>query len=575
MVKKKYILLLALPLLLAACKKQEELKLEPWALSATLSGEASAAGLVWSAGDVVSANTKLSRPLGQGGASADFLFDCYEPAQGETINLLFPGNAAQTVNIPATLNCSAGQFPSEATPLWGTLSAPAASQTASVTMKPLYSILRFRLTGTGSVHRVVVRAEGNEMLSGSFRMGYTDGAFNGSLFGGSSVELDLRYPEGIILSESGTVIAVPVLSGSYTRGFSVKFCNAAGRYSVARYEESGLTLTPGQVKELPVAPFRPDLVEEGLGDYPENTLFDSGLLVAATYNILAITSRAQSCPDNSWAAAFLTLVSVIKSMDCDILTLNELEATEIDELGTALRRYEWVKKKNDVTKYSFAPGILYKASRLEKLDDGIFWLSNPDAHSLVTSRSEYSYFDPADGTEYKAGTIRVCVWAKFRDKITEKTFYWFATHPTIRGTDAASSLANTTSCLNAGNIRSLLAQVPLVNSEGLPAVIAGDMNTHSAHVSYPLFGAAGWTPAYETALAEGVLDGKAAMRPGTDIGYLPTKYLYDESRRIDHVFFKGLSLRGYRTDFTQYNNTVLGPVYPSDHIPVRVVFSFE
>lgn len=576
MVKFKHILLPALLLSIAACQKQEELKLEPWALSATLSQEAASAGFVWSAGDVLSANTKRSRSLQQGGTTAaNFLFDQYEPTRGEKINVLFPANTAQSVDIPLTLECPGGKVSSSATPLWGTLEAGVSSTAASVEMKPLYSILRFRVEGTGSLYRMVVRAEGNEMLSGTFRMGYTDGAFNGSLFGGSSVELDLRFPGGISLSESGTVIAVPVLSGNYLYGFSAKFFNEAGRYSLSAYEEGGLELAPGQVKDLPAKKFTPDLAEEGLEDYPENTLFDPGRLVAGTYNILAIASRAENCPDNSWNAAFPTLSSAITSMDCDILTLNELEATEITALQQALRRYDWVLKKNYNNKYSYAPGILYKASRLEKLGEGIFWLSDPEAHALVTSQSEYAYIDPADGTEYKAGANRCCVWAKFRDKITDRTFYWFATHPTIRGTDAASSLANTESCLNAGNIRSLLAQVPLVDSEGLPAVIAGDMNSWSGHVSYPLFAAAGWKSAYEEALEGGVLDSEAAMRPGTDIGYLPDNYQYGENRRIDHLFFKGVSLRGYRTYFTLYNNSVLGPVYPSDHIPVRVVFSFE
>ncbi|MBP5397843.1 MAG: endonuclease/exonuclease/phosphatase family protein [Bacteroidales bacterium] len=574
MVKSKYILPLALILLLAACQKQEEIKLEPWALSATLSGEASSAGFAWSAGDVVSANTKLSRSLEQGGAAASFLFDRYEPSRGERINVLYPGNTAQTVEIPTTLTCTAGKAPSTATPLWGTLTAA----DASVVMNPLYSLLRLPVTGTGTLSRVVVRAEGNEMLAGSFRMGYTDGAFNGSLLGGSSVELDLRYPEGITLSESGTVITVPVLSGRYTQGFSVKYFNAAGRYSTSHYEESGLTLTPGQVKELPAAAFRPDLAEESLGDYPENTLFDPGRLVAGTYNILAITSRNESCPDNSWAVASPTLVSIIKSMNCDILTLNEVELPEFNTLQPALRQYSWVMKKNSSSSsgYSFAPCILYKTIRFERLSDGIFWLSDPDAQALVTSRSEYSYTDPVDGTLYKAGDIRVCVWAKFRDKITGKTFYWFASHPTIRGTDAASSLANTTACLNAGNIRSLLAQARIVNSEGLPAIIAGDMNTWSGHVSYPLFGEAGWASAFSMAANEGVLDAECVMRPGTDVGYSPDNYHYAENRRIDHLFYRGgLSLHGYKTDFTQYNNDKLGPVYPSDHIPVRVEFSFE
>jgi endonuclease/exonuclease/phosphatase family metal-dependent hydrolase len=258
-------------------------------------------------------------------------------------------------------------------------------------------------------------------------------------------------------------------------------------------------------------------------------------------------------------------------MGCDVMTVNELYSTEIDYLQDALADYEWVLHHNYNGGYAFAPGIIYNPVRLEKLSDGIFWLSDPEAITLKITQGKYWYFDWDNLSDIvrEAAEHRCCVWAKFRDKVTGYSFCYFATHPETRGSDSDSSKKGTLECLNAGNIRSLAAQVPLVNTEEWPVIIAGDMNTYSGHVSYTVFASAGWTDSFTAATSAKCLDEDTRKAPGTDVGTGPV-YVTNESRRIDFVLHDGFEVCSYRNIFTKYNG-----IYPSDHLPVRVELSFS
>lgn len=308
----------------------------------------------------------------------------------------------------------------------------------------------------------------------------------------------------------------------------------------------------------------------------DSTIVVSDHLAVGTYNILYANGRSK-CPNNTWDAAKVSISSIIMDMDCDVMSLDELGTTEIEYLRKALTGYEWITKANTGGKFSYAPGIIYRSSRLKKLSDGIFWLSDPDAKSLVTTESAYKYVDPASGTTYKASSGRVCVWAVFRDLVTEKEFCWFAPHPHIRGDDQNSSLSETTTCLNAGNIRSLVKQIPYVNVNNLPIIVAGDMNTWSGHVSYTqVFSKTNWSNAFNAAIEANVRDATTAIRPGTHPGLNPGSYSYPESTRIDHIYYCGFSIKSYKSLFNTYVNAVDKLKYhPSDHLPIKVILQYK
>ena len=310
------------------------------------------------------------------------------------------------------------------------------------------------------------------------------------------------------------------------------------------------------------------------GDSSDDIIPEDESLCVGTYNILAIKSRDGN---NTWDAAKGAIATNINIMSCDIMTLNELEVNEIDYIRQQFPHLTLVEFPNtNNSQYNNAPGILYNPNRLEIMDEGIYWLSDPNTSKLITEPSAYSYIDWRNWTKYEASVARACVWAKFLDKKTSEMFYFFSTHPHPRGDDMESSKFNTVSSLNCGNISSLLKQIPIINTENLPYVVAGDMNTESSYLSYNLFLEAGLTSAFDEAREKGVIDGQTNNTPATCPGKVPDSYKKSEAYRLDHVFHSGFETKHYTNVFTKYTNGIDGlKYYPSDHLPVKVVLNFE
>ena len=525
----------------------------------------------WSIGDDISINGHISSPVvSDGEHSTEFVFNGYSPLDGEIMNILHPGVSGTSFIIPAEQNFAEGRYPSAAAPMWSS-----AVKGTDVTMNHLCSILSLNFHGEGSISKVELTATGGEHIAGEFQMGFSDGAYSGAVTGGSGSQITITFVPAVALaSDKVATLNIPVLAGRYTKGFTAKIYNSEGKFQRIKIYSAGKVLDPLKVYERPDDIFNPVENSGSLGDMDENIIIDNRILTVGTYNILASSARAEA-GENTWDAARETIAGIISDMNCDVMTLNELYSTEIDYLQGALAGYEWVLHHNLDNTYTFAPGIIYNPVRLEKLSDGIFWLSDPEATSLKTTQGCYSYEDRNFETAgfipdiYKAGEHRCCVWARFRDKVTGYSFCYFAPHAETRGADAASPKTGTSDCLNAGNIRSLAAQVPLVNTEGLPLLVAGDMNTNSGHVSYQVFDDSGWTDSFNAASAAKCLDADTWKEPGTDIGLGPD-YVRTEARRIDFVLYDGFEVCSYSNIFTRYNGG-----YPSDHLPVKVKLSFS
>ena len=297
-------------------------------------------------------------------------------------------------------------------------------------------------------------------------------------------------------------------------------------------------------------------------------------LCVGTYNIFSIKSRDNN---NTWDAAKGTIATNINIMSCDIMTLNELEVDEIEDIRQQFPQLVLVEFPNtNDDKYNNAPGILYNPNRLEIMDEGIFWLSNPNTNKIITEPGAYYYVDWSNWTKYEASVARACVWAKFLDKKTSEMLYFFSPHPHHRGDDQESSHFNTVKSLNCGNITSLLQQIRIKNTENLPYVVAGDMNTESSYLSYNLFLEAGLASSFEEAREKGVIDRQTTNTPATYPGRDPDSYKKSEAYRLDHIFHSGFETKHYTNVFTKYTNNTDGlKYYPSDHLPVKVVLSYK
>lgn len=518
----------------------------------------------WSNGDDISINGHISSPLySDGKHCAEFIFNGYAPEEGETMNILHPGTSEHRFTIPFEQTYVNGRYPSVSAPMWSS-----AVKGTDVTMNHLCSILSVNFHGTGNISKVELTAAGGEYISGEFLMGFSDGAYNGSVTGGSSSHITISFSPAVNLSSDKAVtLNLPVLAGRYSKGFTAKIYDSEGKFQRIKMYSAGKVLDPLKVYERPDDLFNPTENTGSISDMNENILFDYRTMTVGTYNILASSARTD-VENNTWDAAKGTIAKIISEMNCDVMTLNELFNTEIEYLRENLTDVEWVLHPNYDNGYTFAPGIIYNPSRLEKLEDGIFWLSAANAITIQKTQGCYWYLDLKNlsNVVVSAGEHRSCVWAKFNDKLTDNTFYYFATHPETRGADSGSSNHDTLDGLNAGNIRSLAAQVPLVNTENLPFIVAGDMNTHSNHISYSIFASAGWTDSFTAASSAKCLDEETKEKPGTDI----KDNISTEARRIDLVLYNGFDVSSYCNIFTKYNN-----IYPSDHIPVRVELRFS
>lgn len=512
----------------------------------------------WKAGDLISVNGRISEPLAADCEEcAEFFFNGYIPAEGEILNILYPGSSEHAFD-----------FPSKVSPMWATTVNP-----SEATLQALCSVINIKLHGTGILEKFVISSAAGEPVAGRFLMGMSDGAYDGNITGGSESQTEVVLSEQVTLSQEGITISIPVIAGNYTKGLTVKFYNTAGKCHTTEIFPAGQILDPEEIYEIPGALFGGNGNTGNLGNLDENILFDNGPLSVGTYNIQASSAR-ESSASYSWNEAKSSIASIISEMNCDVMTLNEMFDTEINYLKGCLKNHDWILHANNDEEYDFAPGIIYRPARLKKLADGIFWLSDPDASTVKTIQSSYSYYDYENYSglipDKKDAGYRCCVWAKFKDNITNKEFYYFATHPATRGADSGSSKANTLDCLNAGNIRSLASQVPLVNTENLPFIIAGDMNTYSGHISYTVFDTAGWKDAFIAASSANCMDAASKQYPGTNVGSDPENYVTSESRRIDFILYDGFDICSYQNIFTQKQN-----IYPSDHLPIKVRIDFS
>ena len=309
------------------------------------------------------------------------------------------------------------------------------------------------------------------------------------------------------------------------------------------------------------------------GDNSEDLVPEEESLRVGTYNILSSKSRDAY---NTWDAAKGHIATNINIMSCDIMTLNELEIDEIQYIRQQFPQMTLLEFPNSSNnQYNNASGILFNPNRLTILDEGIYWLSNPNTSKIITEPDAYYYIDWQNFTKYEASVARACVWGKFQDKKTSQIFYFFSPHPHHRGDDQQSSKFNTINSLNCGNIRSLLKQISIINTENLPYIVAGDMNTESSYLSYNLFIEAGLTSTFDEAREMGVLDSQTSKTPATCPGKTPDSYKKSEAYRLDHIFHYGFQTEHYANIFTKYQNTDGQKYYPSDHLPVKVVLSYK
>jgi endonuclease/exonuclease/phosphatase family metal-dependent hydrolase len=223
---------------------------------------------------------------------------------------------------------------------------------------------------------------------------------------------------------------------------------------------------------------------------------------------------------------------VITSNNVDIAGLQEPWKDQIRDLKQLLPEYAWFgwSRDNGKSKGEFVP-VFYKKDKIVVVEKGIFWLSKTP-EKIGSKGWDVKY-------------PRIVVWARFKEKLSGKEFYFFNTH--LGGDIARFESAKL--------LRSKIDEM----TDGLPVIVTGDFN------SIPN------SPPYETMIngnfkVELVDAFHSAIEKNDEIY---TNYLFDgndkDLKRIDYIFVSP----EIKVLYHEIINKRIGKYYPSDHLALK------
>ena len=245
----------------------------------------------------------------------------------------------------------------------------------------------------------------------------------------------------------------------------------------------------------------------------------------ATFNLRMDTPRDSL---NAWPNRKEFVKQLIRFHDFDIIGTQEGFAHQLEGI-TELQEYIYTGVgRDDGKKAGEHSAIIYKKDRFTLLESGNFWLrETPDV--------------PGKGWD---GTCcnRIASWAKFRDKTSGKTFYFFNVHYDHQGVVARRESSK------------LMLRKTTEIAKNAPVILTGDFNS--------------------TPESEQIVELKTIFKDSYDVteqqpygpvGTFNSFRLNSKMQdRIDYIFLKGnfrVLKYGALTDFRDGR-------FPSDHLPV-------
>lgn len=270
----------------------------------------------------------------------------------------------------------------------------------------------------------------------------------------------------------------------------------------------------------------------------------------ATYNFWIPNGRNNAGGSYKWANSSTALVKSIAHHKFDIIGFQEVDndimrkqlPSMVKEAGV---NYEWWFYGRDASDGSKGEciGIAYNPDKFSISDKNHFWLSEtPD--KISTGWDETNYH-------------RMAISAVVTEKSSSRQFFMMVTHGPL-GAEASKNCAPI-----------YIDREKMYNKNGLPSILVGDMNASSVDPLDETLRTY-WKDVYSTIPAE--------YRSGT-IGTFHShgthpEYLQRESRRIDHIYFRGDSskfkIQSYCADDSQFAGADNAMIYPSDHCPVYI-----
>lgn len=178
------------------------------------------------------------------------------------------------------------------------------------------------------------------------------------------------------------------------------------------------------------------------------------VLRVMTYNL----RYANENPGEEWSKRKDKVISIIELANPDIIGVQEALKIQLDDLISELKNYEVIGVGRDDGKNSGEfSAILFNKKKLNVIKENTFWLSEtPDV--------------PSKG--WDAALPRICTWAEFNFKGSEKSFYLFNTHFDHIGIQARNNSA-----------KLLLGKIKDTNSK---VILTGDFNSNDTSDVYKI-----------------------------------------------------------------------------------------
>lgn len=238
--------------------------------------------------------------------------------------------------------------------------------------------------------------------------------------------------------------------------------------------------------------------------------------------------------ENSWTNRKPFFINQIKFYEPDIFGVQEAMPNQMKDIDSLLPKYSFVGVGRDDGKdegeYS---AIFYNKEKMNVLKSSTFWLSE-------TSDQVSMGWD--------AVCNRICTYALFEDKTSEKRFWMFNTHFDHVGVEARKNSATL-----------IIQKIKEINAETLPVILSGDFNMEDTHESIQFI---------EQHLKDSKSIAKVVFGPlGTFNNFEFDKPV---TRRIDFIFVSPeISVEKYAVLSDSWDCK-----YPSDHLPVFIKFHF-
>ncbi len=241
---------------------------------------------------------------------------------------------------------------------------------------------------------------------------------------------------------------------------------------------------------------------------------------------------------HSWPQRKDLVADTIRKEMPDSFGVQEAHYNWMKILVAALPEYDYVGVgRDDGDKEGEFSAVFYQKAKYDLLDSGTFWLSETPEKP---------------GKGWDAACVRVCSWAKLKNKESGKVFVHFNTHLDHIGLVAMQKGAELVT-LKAAEIF----------PDG-PAFFTGDFNVTPDSAPY------------KTVIAGGFSDSRL-LAPVTDHGVTFHADIKVNPERepfhsiIDYCFVKGdIKVLSYKV----IRDTYEGDLYPSDHFPVVAEIEF-